>query len=388
MARKKQNLYFVTGRHAVLFFIFAIGGSVLLAFTKNINLPGELIVACSFGVMLTYAFFILIVPATRLRLDVAADNMYYLGFLYTLSSLAVAIYVDEASKVLANFGVAITCTIIGIAFRVALNQLRVDPYDVEAASRVELSSATRRVSKELDQSIKELTKFRTMSMQVMAEGYEEVQKNVDGAGKGMFASLKDTSDKNSEILVKMAEQSISAQEKLFETITLFKESNNEIVLANKSMLKQISKTSAALQDLAEKYTDTNDIEERMFHEIKTGMNSLQKEILDENQKNSNEVKSGMSELHSNILDENLKSSNYVKTEMNALQSKIIDGNNKSLNELKANMSEIHSKVIDENNKRMNELYAKRDKLLDKLDNEEPAKREEEGLFSRLTRRNS
>ena len=127
MARKKQNLYFVTGRHAVLFFIFAIGGSVLLAFTKNINLPGELIVACSFGVMLTYAFFILIVPATRLRLDVAADNMYYLGFLYTLSSLAVAIYVDEASKVLANFGVAITCTIIGIAFRVALNQLRVDP---------------------------------------------------------------------------------------------------------------------------------------------------------------------------------------------------------------------------------------------------------------------
>ena len=168
MARKKQNLYFVTGRHAVLFFIFAIGGSVLLAFTKNINLPGEIIVACSFGVMLTYAFFILIVPATRLRLDVAADNMYYLGFLYTLSSLAVAIYVDEASKVLANFGVAITCTIIGIAFRVALNQLRVDPYDVEAASRVELSSATRRVSKELDQSIKELTKFRTMSMQVMA----------------------------------------------------------------------------------------------------------------------------------------------------------------------------------------------------------------------------
>ena len=308
MARKKQNLYFVTGRHAVLFFIFAIGGSVLLAFTKNINLPGELIVACSFGVMLTYAFFILIVPATRLRLDVAADNMYYLGFLYTLSSLAVAIYVDEASKVLANFGVAITCTIIGIAFRVALNQLRVDPYDVEAASRVELSSATRRVSKELDQSIKELTKFRTMTMQVMAESYEEVQKNVDGAGKDMFASLKETSDKNSEILMGMAEQSNTALKGFSDAIQSFKNSNDEIVSANMQMLNQISKTSEALQDLAEKYSNTNSIENKVIEEVKTGMNELRSKISDESSKSAMEVRNGMKELQTEVLHENRKSS--------------------------------------------------------------------------------
>lgn len=308
MARKKQNLYFVTGRHAVLFFIFAIGGSVLLYFTKSMSLPGEIIVACSFGVMLTYAFFILFVPATRLRLDVAADNMYYLGFLYTLSSLAVAIYVDEASKVLANFGVAITCTIIGIAFRVALNQLRVDPYDVEAASRVELSNATRRVSKELDQSIKELTKFRTMSMQVMAEGYEEVQKNVDGAGKDMFASLKETSDKNSEILMGMAEQSNTALKGFSDAIQSFKNSNDEIVSANMQMLNQISKTSEALQDLAEKYSNTNSIENKVIEEVKTGMNELRSKISDESSKSAMEVRSGMKELQTEVLHENRKSS--------------------------------------------------------------------------------
>jgi len=308
MARKKQNLYFVTGRHAVLFFIFAIGGSVLLYFTKSMSLPGEIIVACSFGVMLTYAFFILFVPATRLRLDVAADNMYYLGFLYTLSSLAVAIYVDEASKVLANFGVAITCTIIGIAFRVALNQLRVDPYDVEAASRVELSNATRRVSKELDQSIKELTKFRTMSMQVMAEGYEEVQKNVDSAGKDMFASLKETSDKNSEILMGMAEQSNTALKGFSDAIQSFKNSNDEIVSANMQMLNQISKTSEALQDLAEKYSNTNSIENKVIEEVKTGMNELRSKISDESNKSAMEVRNGMKELQTEVLHENRKSS--------------------------------------------------------------------------------
>lgn len=308
MARKKQNLYFVTGRHAVLFFIFAIGGSVLLYFTKSMSLPGEIIVACSFGVMLTYAFFILFVPATRLRLDVAADNMYYLGFLYTLSSLAVAIYVDEASKVLANFGVAITCTIIGIAFRVALNQLRVDPFDVEAASRVELSNATRRVSKELDQSIKELTKFRTMSMQVMAEGYEEVQNNVDGAGKDMFASLKETSDKNSEILMGMAEQSNTALKGFSDAIQSFKNSNDEIVSANMQMLNQISKTSEALQDLAEKYSNTNSIENKVIEEVKTGMNELRSKISDESNKSAMEVRNGMKELQTEVLHENRKSS--------------------------------------------------------------------------------
>jgi len=308
MARRGQSLYFTSSRHAALFFIFAIGGSVLLAFTKNINLPGEIIVACSFGIMLTYAFFIVVVPGTRLRLDVAADNMYYLGFLYTLSSLAVAIYVDEASKVLSNFGVAITCTIIGIASRVALNQLRVDPYDIETASRVELSDATKRVSRELDHTVKELTKFRTMSMQVMAEGYEEVQKNVDGAGKDMFASLKETSDKNSKILLGMAEQSNTALEGFSDAIKSFKNSNDEIVSANMEMLKQISKTSEALQNLAEKYSHTNSIENKVIDEVKTGMNELRSKIYDESNQSIKEVRNGMQDLKIKILEENKKNS--------------------------------------------------------------------------------
>ena len=415
MAKKTPNLYLTSGRHSVLFFVFVIAGSVLLYLAKASNLPPLMIVACSFGMMAAYAIFILAIPATKLRLDVAADNMYYLGFLYTLSSLAVAITVDEPEKVLANFGVAITCTIIGIAFRVALNQLRVDPYDVEAASRLELSQATKRVSRELDQSIKELIKFRTMSMQVMAEGYEDVQKNVDGAGKNMFASLKETSDKNSEILMEMAKQSNTAQENLSETIASLKDSNKEIVLANKSMLNQISKTSAALEDLAEKYSKTNAIEDRVVDEIKTGMNGLQKEILDENQRSSNEVKSGMNDLHSKILDEtqrnsnevksgmselhkkilgeNLKNSNDAKNEMNELQSKIINVNNKNLNELKTSMSELQSKVLDENNKNMDHLYARSEKILNKLEkaknpeNEVSTERDGFRFLPRFSRRN-
>ena len=289
MASKDSNLNFVTGRHSFLFVIFVITGSVLLYLAKKSNLPPLTIVASSIGMMAAYAMFILAIPATKLRLDIAADNMYYLGFLYTLSSLAAAITVESAEKILANFGVAIASTIIGIMSRVALNQFRVDPYDVESASRVELSQATKRVSKELDKTIKELIKFRTMSMQVMAEGYEDVQKNVEGAGKEMFTELKRTSDKNSALLIEMAQQSNSAQENLSDTIQSLKDSNEGIVLANKAMLTQISKTSEALQAVAQKYSNTNTIEDKIIDEVKTSMNELQSKVLDENQKSSKAI---------------------------------------------------------------------------------------------------
>ena len=108
----------------------------------------------------TYVVCVVAVPATKLRTDVAADNVYYLGFLYTLTSLSVALIIDDATAILGNFGVAIISTLIGIAARVGLNQLRVDPTDIEEASRLELADATRRVRAELDETIFQLNNFR------------------------------------------------------------------------------------------------------------------------------------------------------------------------------------------------------------------------------------
>ena len=86
--------------------------------------------------------------------------------------------------------------------------MRIDPHDIEAASRVELSEATRRVTDELNETITQLTKFRTLTLQVMAEGYEDVKKNVDNAAKDIFQSLKETSDKNALILVELGKKQL------------------------------------------------------------------------------------------------------------------------------------------------------------------------------------
>ncbi len=278
MVRKKNIAPGKQAIHALFFFSFVIFGFAVLSIAKLGSLTPILIVAMSAALMAVYAFCIVFIPATKLRLDVAGDNMYYLGFLYTLSSLAVAITISEAEQILANFGVAISSTILGIAARVAFNQMRIDPHDIEAASRVELSEATRRVTDELNETITQLTKFRTLTLQVMAEGYEDVKKNVDNAAKDIFQSLKETSDKNALILVELGKNSSAEQSKLSDSILNLKSSNEELVSANKSMVSQMSLASEAYQSLAYRYSETEIMEGKIIDEVKGRLGEIQSSL--------------------------------------------------------------------------------------------------------------
>ena len=120
--------------------------------------------------MLGYAGVVAKVPRLRVRLDQAGDNAYYLGLLFTLGSMAVALYdfgqsikvgADEAgtASILSNFGVALASTIAGIFLRVILHQIRVDPADVESMTRIELAEAAKRVKGTLDTVSVDMSRF-------------------------------------------------------------------------------------------------------------------------------------------------------------------------------------------------------------------------------------
>ena len=193
----------------------------------------------------TYVFFVTLVPATKLRTDIAADNVYYLGFLYTLTSLAVAISVDEPETILANFGVAIVSTLIGIAARVGLNQLRVDPNEIEEATRIELSDATRRVRAEMDETILQIANFRNLSMQVMSEGYEEVKENIDKASKDLMKSIEDVVEQSTEPLTELAKQTQAASEQAIEAISEVTKSNQKLAKSSTAMIDGMQKANEA-----------------------------------------------------------------------------------------------------------------------------------------------
>lgn len=288
MANKIKNSKFIaTPRHAIFFFFIYITGAVLLTFEKTIiaslidaNFPNSafadiLIILTAVILMGTYVVCVVAVPATKLRTDVAADNVYYLGFLYTLTSLSVALIIDDATAILGNFGVAIISTLIGIAARVGLNQLRVDPTDIEEASRLELSDATRRVRAELDETVFQLASFREMSMQVMAEGYEEVQKKVDGIADRLFSSLEDTVDRSTKPLDELVENSKKANEKAVNSLAELTNSNVQLIKSNKSMAAEIEKVNVVLRTLSEHYADTGIIDDKVIASVQEQLENIQ-----------------------------------------------------------------------------------------------------------------
>ena len=279
MARRAPVQIIGSPRHAFFFMGFFILGGILLFLAKIVPLPEGLeawiIVSLAALLMISYGVFVTKVPATRLRMDVAADNLYYLGFLYTLASLAGALAVDDPSKILNNFGVAITSTLIGIAARVSLSQLRVDPHDVEAASRLELADAASRIRAELDATVFQLSTFRTMNLQVMAEGYEEVRNHVDNTATEMFSSINKLIEKSEGPLQMLAAQATNANEQAIVSIEALTETSKGIAKANQKMVPQVDKATKALRELAEYYTDKGIIDDKMISVLKEEIDNIQ-----------------------------------------------------------------------------------------------------------------
>ncbi|OCC05804.1 hypothetical protein BA190_06110 [Labrys sp. WJW] len=184
---------------ASLFSLFVLAGSAYIIAAKLLHYPAFLVTSVPVAVMVVYALVIVLLRRFRLRLDQAGDNIYYMGFLFTLTSLGVSLYQFQAEgaveEIVRNFGVAIASTIAGVALRVLFGQMRQDPYEVELASRLELSEATRRVRRELDTIVIEIANFRRSSQQMITEGFGEAREGVRDATSRALGDFEDLTRK-------------------------------------------------------------------------------------------------------------------------------------------------------------------------------------------------
>lgn len=174
-----------------------VAGIALYFVLRNVGVHQIIITAVIILVMLFYAMIVARVPRLRLRLDQAGDNAYYLGLLFTLASMAVALYdfstsqldasagmaaESDAKRIIGNFGIALGTTIAGIFLRVVLHQMRVDPADVEGMTRIELAEAAKRVKASLDAVSTDMTRLldemRQRTGDQLGHLVEEVQKTL------------------------------------------------------------------------------------------------------------------------------------------------------------------------------------------------------------------
>src|SRR6202142_1746503 len=148
--------------NGLAFFGVVIFGSGYIIFSKLQDFGALAATAVPVLIMIGYAV-LLGARLFRLRDDQSGDNLYYMGFLFTLTSLGVSLYQFSATRaaeeIVQNFGIAIGSTIPGIGLRVTSTQSRRDPIEVERMMRLELAEAARRVRRELDASVVELGSF-------------------------------------------------------------------------------------------------------------------------------------------------------------------------------------------------------------------------------------
>jgi hypothetical protein len=99
-----------------------------------------------------------------IRPDIIGDNIYYLGFLFTLVSLAYTLYKftsadNEIDQIIKNFGIALSTTLIGVVGRVYFNQTHDQALDDQNDPEQATHSATYLIEEEklLHADLKEKT---------------------------------------------------------------------------------------------------------------------------------------------------------------------------------------------------------------------------------------
>src|ERR1700721_2715485 len=216
--------------NGLVFFGVVVFGSGYIIFSKLHDFgalaatPVPVLVMIGYAVLLGARLF-------RLRDDQSGDNLYYMGFLFTLTSLAVSLYqfsaAGSAEQIVQNFGIAIASTIAGITLRILFNQMRRDPVEVEATARMELAEASRRVKRELESVILEFGYFRRMTQQSVTHAMDEVQESIGQAHQQFTGELKKLATTTSSPFEEASKRSGETLDGLNDrTVQVLGESNN------------------------------------------------------------------------------------------------------------------------------------------------------------------
>jgi len=194
-----------------LFFGVVLTGCAYIVLSKLHDVAAVYVTVVPVAIMIAYALVLGFARFLRLRDDQSGDNLYYMGFLFTLTSLGVSLYqyssVGSAEQIVQNFGIAIASTIAGIALRIFFNQMRRDPVEVEHFARLELAEASRKVKRELESTVLEFAYFRRATQQSITDSLEEVKALLSEAKTNFVGQLGQFAKDSSEPLEKASQKS-------------------------------------------------------------------------------------------------------------------------------------------------------------------------------------
>lgn len=148
----------------ILFVAFILPGFVGIILLKQYGVAAEVVAGLAAALMVAYALIAYWLPRVRIRPDRLGDNMYYMGFVFTLASMSAAL-IDmqrgaDVASLIGSFGIALFSTIVGIAGRVVLLQMRTEVEDVEEIVRQDLIDQAGKLRGQMTAAVNDLEVFR------------------------------------------------------------------------------------------------------------------------------------------------------------------------------------------------------------------------------------
>lgn len=162
----------------VLFIAFAVGAGGTIILKLYPEVPVLAVALFPVVVLVFYVVACLNMRSIGTEPETIGDNSYYLGFLFTLASLAVTLYrikdvgsadVDLIPLVISGFGVALSSTIAGVFLRVFLLQLRPDIVARDREARRDLSAGARDLREAVAAASRQLKTIAVETQQHVAE---------------------------------------------------------------------------------------------------------------------------------------------------------------------------------------------------------------------------
>ncbi len=274
----------------ILFVFLTLIGSAVIWFGKVWDFDIALITTIPVAMMFLY-LLINMLPGVRVHSEQAGDNLYYMGFIFTLTSLGVSLFkfTGQASieDVVRNFGIAIISTVTGIALRIFFNQMRRDPADIEKAVRHELAEMTRRVRTELDSSAMEFSSYRRTSNQMLSEGFEEIARQAEKNGEAVRAAIEAMSSKAVESIQATSQKLLATLDESHRKVAELSENNanNVAQLSGQmealatAMTEKSMQMAQAIDNVIEKYGAARSPDEVLRIDVSPAMDSL-KTVID------------------------------------------------------------------------------------------------------------
>jgi hypothetical protein len=186
------------------FLLFAFGGGAGILMAKSVGLAAIPVAIGAALSMVAYAVIVNTSGTGRLRADQAGDNCYYLGLIYTLISLAYAIFFFDpattATTVVQGFGIALATTIMGLVLRVFFSQMRVDLVQTEDTARIELADAAGRLKAELQSITISMSDYGRETRQALEELRTQVVEALGAVQGDTAKSISETAEVATEAI--------------------------------------------------------------------------------------------------------------------------------------------------------------------------------------------